>query len=90
MKISICHYSYHRTWEKENWDCARLAVEVKKLGVDAVDYHVRYLGEPERAAERVRAALRSSGLELSGISMSNNFNQDDPVEFKKQVSEVKT
>lgn len=90
MKISICHYSYHRTWEKENWDCERLAEEVKKLGVDAVDYHVRYLGEPESAAERVRTALGAVGLELSGISMSNNFNQEDPEEFKKQVSEVKT
>lgn len=90
MKQSICHYSFHRTWEAEKWDCNKLAEEVKKLGVPAVDFHVRYLGEPADAAARVKQALDKSGLVLSGISMSNEFNQEDATKFKQQVESVKT
>jgi len=90
MRKSICHYSFHRRYVAESWDEMRLANEVKALGVDAVDYHIRFLGDPATAADRVKAALNRTGLILSGISMSNNFNQKDPQEFRKQVNEVKT
>ena len=89
MKISICHYSYHRCWEAGNWDCDRLAQEVKAIGADAVDFHTRYLGDPGTAAERILAAVKNHGLELSGLSHGNNFNVEDETDFRKQVDNVK-
>lgn len=86
MHASICHYSYHRTWESKGWDCLALAKTVKALGVGAVDYHVRFLGEPGTAASRVRAALDETGLELSGISLSNNLNRADSDEFEAEIA----
>lgn len=90
MKLSICHYSYHRTWVEENWDCKRLCQAVKDVGADAVDFHVKFLGDPATASARVNEAIKSSGVQLSGLSMSNNFNQDDPAELEEQISAVKT
>ena len=90
MKKSICHYSFHRRYVAEGWDEVRLANEVKALGVGAVDYHVGFLGDPATAADRVKTALDETGVVLSGISMSNNFNQEEPQEFREQVDSVKT
>jgi sugar phosphate isomerase/epimerase len=85
MKPSICHYSYHRAWEEKGWNCLDLARTVKSLGVDAVDFHVRYLGEAATAAGRIRGALDRHDLELSGISLSNNLNQTNAAEFEAEI-----
>jgi len=90
LRKSICHYSFHRRYVAENWEEVRLAREVKALGVEAVDYHVGFLGDPTTAADRVKSALEKTGVILSGISMSNDFNQKDSVEFRKQIDGVKT
>jgi sugar phosphate isomerase/epimerase len=89
MKLSICHYSFHRRWADEGWDCDRLAQEVQSLGIGAVDYHVRFLGDPKTAGSCVLAALDKHGLELSGLSMSNNFNMEDPTAQREQIDSVK-
>jgi len=88
MKTSICHYSFHRTWKENNWSCDDLVSAVKALGVDGVDFHVGYLDSPKEAPALITRALQKSGLELSGLSLSNNFNQTDPQELKKQVQTV--
>ncbi len=88
MQTAICHYSYHRTWAGEKWDCLTLAETVKQLGVDGIDFHARLLGNPDDAVERVAGALEKTGLVLSGLSFSNNFNQEDPEEFQRQVDSI--
>lgn len=85
MKTAICHYSFHRTWKEKNWNCLKLAKTIKSLGVTGVDYHAGLLGCIEGKKEAISQALSSTGLVLSGLSLSNNFNQKDPEEFKKQV-----
>jgi len=90
MKKAICHYSFHRRWDAEKWNPDRLAEEVKKLGVEGVDFHVRYLGNPADAPALIKNAIAKHGRELSGLSMSNDFNKTDPAEFKQQVDTVKT
>lgn len=85
MKIAVCHYSFHRTFENKHWSCMDLAKHVKSLGVPGIDFHVRYLSSPEEAPAEVRAALDKTGLELSGISLSNNLNRADPDELKKEI-----
>lgn len=90
MKISICHYSYHRCWKEESWSCDRLAEEVKKIGADAVDFHAGLVGDPSTAAPQILTALEKYELELSGLSMSNNFNTDDPELLKAQKENVKS
>jgi sugar phosphate isomerase/epimerase len=89
MKKAICHYSFHRRWEAEKWTPDRLAEEVKALDVEGVDFHVRYLGNPNEAPGLIRNACARHGRELSGLSMSNDFNKTDPGEFKNQVDAVK-
>lgn len=77
MKLAICHYSFHRRWKEEGWHIARLTAEVRDLGVNGIDYHAGLLGDPGRADE-IRKALDDTGLELAGVSLSNNFNRPDP------------
>ena len=89
MKLSICHYSYHRTWEAKNWSCRDLVEAVEKLGADGIDFHVRYLGDPETAAQRVRDAMAGSSLILSGLSMSNDFSSEDEKKYRDQIETVK-
>ena len=89
MQKSICHYSFHRRWDSENWTLDRLAEEVKRLGVEGVDFHVHYLGPSTEAAGMIKRALSQNGLILSGLSMSNDFNQVDSSQFKTQVQTVK-
>ncbi|MBU4198939.1 MAG: sugar phosphate isomerase/epimerase [Verrucomicrobia bacterium] len=89
MKKSVCHYSFHRTWTAEKWTCERLAEEVKILGVEGIDFHAGLLGAVEEAPGKIRAALGKTGLTLSGLSMSNNFNQSDPALLKNQIDTVK-
>lgn len=89
MKISICHYSFHRRYVDEGWDLDRLCSEVAALDVDALDFHVRYLGDIKDAAKRVSAALKNSGLKLSGLSLSTNFNVPDKEKFQEEIKNTK-
>lgn len=90
MRISMCHYSFNRTWKAEAWNCDRLAAEVKNLGLDAVDFHAGLLGDPKAAPANIKTALSNQGMSLSGLSLSNNFNQEDPAELLNQIEMVKT
>jgi sugar phosphate isomerase/epimerase len=89
MKSAICHYSLHRRWKAENWTLDRLMEEVKQLGLRNIDVHAGMLGASGGAAAKITLALTKSGLNLSGLSMSNNFSSDKPEEFRVQVDMVK-
>ncbi len=89
MQKAICHYSFHRRWNLEKWTVDRLAEEVKHLGVEGVDFHIGYLGPSTGAPKLIKQALSKHGLILSGLSMSNDFNQEDSGQFKFQVETVK-
>ncbi|HBN84072.1 MAG TPA: hypothetical protein DDZ89_09530 [Clostridiales bacterium] len=88
MKISICHYSFHRRYVAEGWDLDRLCHEVAALDVQALDFHVRYLGDVKDSAKRVNAALKKSGLTLSGLSLSTNFNIPDQAKFQEEIQKT--
>ncbi|MBN1676613.1 MAG: sugar phosphate isomerase/epimerase [Kiritimatiellae bacterium] len=85
MKSSICHYSLHRVFKDQNWSLQQLVDFVKGQGVDGIDFHVKFLPAPDEAADAIQAALAGSGLVLSGLSLSTNFNQDDPSLFREQI-----
>ncbi len=89
MKKAICHYSFHRRWTAEKWTADRLAEEVKALGIECVDFHAGMMAPAATAAERIRAALSKTGLTLSSLSLGNDFNRENPKEFKAQVDGVK-
>lgn len=86
FRTSVCHYSFHRLWEQEKWDCDRLCAEVAATGAEGVDFHQRLTGNPATAPKRILAALATSGLELSGLSLGNNYNQKDPAAFEKEFA----
>jgi sugar phosphate isomerase/epimerase len=92
MKLSLCHYSFHRAWGAEKWDARRLVVETKNAGFTAVDFHAGLLTKggwgPDRAAAEISAALDGGGLSLSGLSLSNDFNQADGAKFQEQIDTV--
>lgn len=85
MKTAICHYSYHRTFKNENWSLKKLVDCMEEQGVDGIDFHVRFLPPPEEAADAVLKALEGSKLELSGLSLSTNFNHDDPKAIRDEI-----
>ena len=84
MKPSICHYSYRKLWESNSWNCTDLARKVRSLGAGAVDFHVRFL-DPATAVSDITEALSVTGLELSGISLSDNLNKVDADEFEREI-----
>ena len=90
MKTSVCHYSFHRTWKKEGWDCRKLCEEVLSAGSGAVDFHAGLLGSPKGAAAGILEAVNATGLVISGLSMSNNFNTADDGEYRQQIDTVKS
>lgn len=85
MEIAVCHYSFRRTWIAENWGCMQLAQAVQSLGVKAVDFHTRLLPSTEKAAAQVTEAIDATGLILSSLSLGNDFNKDDPAEYRDQI-----
>jgi len=89
MKTSICHYSYHRVFAGENWSLEKLVGVVKEQGVDGIDFHAKFLPSSEEAPAAITAAMEGSGLELSGLSLSTNFNQADDEQFRAQVDSAK-
>ena len=91
MKKAICHYSFHRRCKAEDWTPLRVAQEVAALGVEGVDFHAGLLGGADAlpgAAEQIRSALAETGRTLSGLSLSNDFNQADPAEQRAQIETV--
>lgn len=76
MKRAICHYSFHRRWQRERWDVERLAREVKALGVDGYDIHASYLKSPRDAVEQAGRAVRQTGLTLAALSLANDFAEE--------------
>jgi sugar phosphate isomerase/epimerase len=89
MKLSICHYSFHRLWKEETWDTVRLCDEVKKLGVEGVDFHAGMLETPATAVQRMQAGLKVSGLTLSGFSLSTNFLKEKPEDYEKEIRDTR-
>jgi sugar phosphate isomerase/epimerase len=85
MKRSICHYSFHRRFVDEHWSLDRFADEVRALGVEGIDFHARMLDPIDSAAERIMAALARSGLILSSLSLSTDFNKGLKEDFAAQI-----
>ena len=88
MDISMCHYSLHRTWERERWSIAELIDYVASLGVPGIDFHTRLI-PPEVTGRELRRAVSDAGLALTGVSFSNNFNLPDAGERADQVERVR-
>jgi len=86
MKTAICHYSFHRIWQEENWTCMQLAENIKGFGVDGVDFHAGLLGTQEGKIDEIKKALSCTGLVLSGFSLSNNFNISDPDKLRSEIN----
>ena len=89
MKTAICHYSLRRRYKAEQWSIERLVDEVKRLGVAGVDFHAGLMGSTEGVAGAINAALAKHQFAISGLSLGNNFNQEDPEKFKAQVETVR-
>ncbi len=88
MKISICHYSFRRSWKNENWTIGRLCDEVKALGVEGLDFHVRFLPDVDNLVDEIKTSLKSSGLELSGFSLSTDFNLEDKSKYEEMIEDT--
>jgi len=89
MRISMCHYSLHRTWAREGWSLGKLTDYVASLGVGGIDFHTRLIPSGTTGAE-LRRTVADAGLVLTGVSLSNNFNAPDAGERQRQVAQVQT
>jgi sugar phosphate isomerase/epimerase len=89
MRTAICHYSFHRTCKEKNWTVDDVAAAVKRAGAEAVDFHVRLLGDAADVDQQIRDAVAKHGLVLSGLSCSNHFGQKDAAASAEHVELVK-
>jgi sugar phosphate isomerase/epimerase len=53
--------------------------------VDGADFHAGLVGSVDGAAEAISKAMEGSSLVLSSLSLSTNFNQEDPAELRAQI-----
>jgi sugar phosphate isomerase/epimerase len=91
MKLSVCHYSFHRRWEEEKWTLERLCQEVKSLGVNSVDFHARLvsrLGTPDDIVQEIKTTISKTGIDLSGFSLSTNFNIENSQEYQNMIKDT--
>ncbi|MDK1032692.1 MAG: hypothetical protein QGD94_11845, partial [Planctomycetia bacterium] len=89
MQAAICHYSFHRRYKDENWTPDRVGEEIKALGVEGIDFLMSLLGTREGMETILPAVVKKHGLTLTGLSLSNNFNNEDPEEFQAEVEMIK-
>lgn len=89
MRKAICQYSFHRTYEQRKWTPDRFAAQVAALGIEGIDFHVRYLDDPDTAAGQISRAVEDHGLVLAGLSMSNDLNKENDVAFQDEIDAVK-
>jgi len=87
MKKAICHYSFHRTLAEEQWTLDDFVDQCRSLNVEGIDFHQRFLPDPEKAADAILKALEGTGLELSGLSLSTNFNKDGD-DFQREIEQA--
>jgi hydroxypyruvate isomerase len=87
MDVSLCHYSLHRTCEKEGWSLSQLADYAASLGVEGIDFHTRLIPSDTTGAQ-IRKVVAHAGLVLTGLSFSNNFNVADASERQHQIHQV--
>jgi len=88
MRVSMCHYSLHRTWAREGWSLGELADYVASLGVGGIDFHTRLI-PPGTSGAELRRTVADAGLVLTGVSFSNNFNAATADERAEQVERVR-
>lgn len=88
MKKAICHYSYHRTLKEKNWTLKDFVEKAEGLGIEGIDFHARFLPAPSEAPGAIKKALAGSSLELSGLSLSTDFNCEGQ-EFDEMVEKTK-
>ena len=89
MQAAICHYSFHRRYKDENWTPDRVGEETKALGVEGIDFLMSLLGTREGMETILPAVVKKHGLTLTGLSLSNNFNNEDPEAFQAEVERIK-
>ena len=89
MRLSICHYSFHREVSAGNMPLEKYFRTVRELGLDACDLHMRLTGDIDANRDTILKGLEENGLTLSSYSFSNNFTVEDPDERKKQIELVK-
>jgi len=89
MDLAICHYSYHRSYKAGGWDPARVCAEVSALGVKAVDFHARLLGDAPGVVDQAQKALADYGLVLSGLSLNTNFNYEDDSAQQQMIADTR-
>lgn len=88
MKTAICHYSFHRRWKDEKWTVDRFADEVKALGLENIDFLARMAGQADTIQPQIQQALSRTGLTLSSLSLSNDFNQARKEDWQAQVTDL--
>jgi len=89
MRISICHYSFHREIGAKKMELPVYFATVKKLGLDACDLHMRLAGDVQANLKTIQQGLKANGLTLSSYSLSDDFTQPDEAARKAQVEAVK-
>lgn len=88
MKTAICHYSFHRTLAEEDWTLEDFVNQCGSLEIDGIDFHQRFLPGPEKAPEVIQKAIEGTGLELSSLSLSTNFNKEGN-EFVQEIEQAR-
>ena len=89
MRLSICHYSFHRDIAAEKMGLPVYFRAVKDLGLDACDLHMRLTGDVDANYDTVMKGLEENGLTLSSYSFSNNFTQETGDDLREQIEMAK-
>ena len=84
MKTAVCHYSYRQLLNEKGWSIGDFLKHASDHGIEGADFHQRFLPSAEEAPELIQKSLEGSGMVLSGLSLSTNFNREGE-DFTKEV-----
>lgn len=89
MKLSICHYSYHREVGQGRMSLDDYFRTVNELGLEACDLHMRLIGDFDKNRDIIAKGLEKNGLTLSSYSLSDDLTVEDQEQRRQQIQNVK-
>lgn len=90
MKLSICHYSYHREVGAGRMDIPNYFKTVRDFGLDACDLHMRLIGDFDKNKETILKGLEENNLSISSYSLSDDLTVEDEEQRRQQIENIRT
>jgi len=89
LKLGIASYSYHRTIREGKMSIERFIIKAYELGLDGVELNQLFFEPADENVQKIKRLLINLGLDLSCVTVDNNFCVPSLEDRKRQIDWVK-